>query len=121
MFGLRKTKRDKSKGAKNRGQKAVRPIRVGTTPRQLFHGVAVKPGESDACAAIKDLAQTRFLADEAPMLPLAGCTNPAGCNCTYQHFEDRRTQPRRESDIGLPLKDHPEDGRRGHGRRVTDG
>ena len=34
---------------------------------------------------------------------------------------DRRTDLRRESDVGLPMKDHPGNARRGFGRRVTDG
>lgn len=55
------------------------------------------------------------------MLPLSDCDNPAGCRCKYQHYDDRRTDARRESDIGLPMKDHPNDSRNGTGRRVTDG
>jgi len=55
------------------------------------------------------------------MLPLSDCTNPAGCRCKYQHYDDRRTEARRESDVGLPMKNHPGDARNGVGRRVTDG
>lgn len=94
------------------------PIR---TARKIFHGVSIHPDEFSACDAARALEGVRFLADDAPMLPLSDCSNPAGCRCKYQHFDDRRTEPRRESDVGLPVKDHPNDARDGVGRRVTDG
>ena len=93
------------------------PVR---TARQIFHGVAIKPG-TGGCIAAQDLSRLRYLADDAPLLPLADCPNPAACVCTYEHFEDRRTLSRRDSDVGLPIKDHPRDIRSGVGRRVTDG
>jgi len=116
MFGLRN--REKTRGRK-RGKSSYSqsPIR---TARKLFHGVSIRPGESGACEAAQNLENRRFLADEAPMLPLADCSNPTDCRCKYQHFDDRRTDARRESDIGLPMKDHPNDARTGAGRRVTD-
>lgn len=108
MFGLRRRKQS------NRKQPPQR------TARRLFHGVAIRPAETP-CAAAAGLANVRYLADEAPMLPLADCSNPAGCRCTYEHFDDRRTQARRDSDVGMPPKSHPKDVRTGWGRRVTDG
>ena len=89
--------------------------------RRLFHGVSVKADPIDCCRAVDAIRCNRYLADEAPLLPLAGCDRPQDCRCTYQHYEDRRTEARRDSDLGLPMKDHPDDGRTGHGRRVTDG
>ena len=122
MFGLRKLRKGRSKGESSRIGKAARrrktPIR---TARKLFHGVSIQPNELSACQAALDLNNLRFLADEAPMLPLTDCSNPAGCRCRYQHYDDRRTEARRESDVGLPMKDHPNDARTGVGRRVTDG
>lgn len=126
MFGLRKRKKDGGKsgskagsstlGARSRGGKS--PIR---TARKLFHGVSIRPDKVSACEAARNLENLRFLADEAPMLPLSDCSNPSGCRCRYQHYDDRRTDARRESDIGLPMKDHPNENRSGAGRRVTDG
>ena len=74
-----------------------------------------------ACEAVTALENVRFLADEAPMLPLSDCCNPSGCRCKYQHYDDRRTEARRESDAGLPTKHYPNDARAGMGRRATDG
>jgi hypothetical protein len=128
MFGLRKRGKDGGKGktgassGKNRNTTArgysKSPIR---TARKLFHGVSICPAEGNVCDAARNLEGTRFLADDAPMLPLSDCSNPAGCRCKYQHYDDRRTEARRESDVGLPMKDHPNDARSGPGRRVTDG
>ena len=123
MFGLRKRgKSGKSATSRNKTWKAGRrsktPIR---TARKLFHGVSIISDEESACEDASNLKNVRFLADDAPMLPLADCSNPAGCRCKYQHYDDRRTEARRESDVGLPMKDHPNDARNGVGRRVTDG
>lgn len=91
-----------------------------SSQRRVFHGVAIKPPDDDACAAAVKLMGERFLADEAPRLPLSDCTHPAACHCVYQHFDDRRTEARRESDIGLPMRDIIENKRDGIGRRITD-
>ena len=125
MFGLRKRgkggkagKSSKSRATRSTGSRSRTPIR---TARKLFHGVSIHPDELNACDAARDLENVRFLADDAPMLPLRDCSNPAGCRCKYQHYDDRRTEARRESDVGMPMKDHPNDARSGVGRRVTDG
>ena len=112
MFG---TKKSKSKKPRKRKLPKARAT------REIFHGVAIEPGPEGPCQAVVDLVNVRYLADDAPMLPLNECSNPRGCNCTYQHFNDRRTQPRRESDVGLPVKDRPNEFRSGFGRRITDG
>lgn len=115
MFGLKKRKRnDDRRRTSSRSQSPIR------TARRLFHAVCISTGEMDSCEAVKDLEGVRFLSEDAPMLPLRECTNPAGCRCKYQHFDDRRTDARRESDIGLPVKHYPNDVRDGAGRRVTD-
>jgi hypothetical protein len=111
LFKLRK----RAKGSRKSRSSPIK------TPRQLFHGVGIRLDETDPCDAVRNLENLRFLADDAPRLPLPDCTNPQGCRCTYEHFDDRRTSARRESDIGLPVKDHPNDLRSGLGRRVTDG
>jgi hypothetical protein len=59
-----------------------------------FHAVTVVAG-SNACAQALALKDVRLLSPEAPRLPIVGCTNPAGCTCTYQHHDDRRAGPRR--------------------------
>lgn len=93
-----------------------------TTVRQLFHGVAIEPTDGHACRAVLALSAQRYLAHEAPPFPLGDCDDPVSCRCKYRHYSDRRSDVRRETDIGLPpgpLRD--EDARNGVGRRVTDG
>ncbi len=118
MFRLKWQKQRKQK--RRNPNRASHPARA-TTARRLFHGVAIVPGRDHSCEAVNALANIRYLADDAPMLPVAGCSNRADCRCRYQHFDDRRTEARRESDVGLPVKDYPNDARSGFGRRVTDG
>ena len=50
--------------------------------------------EQDACYAVKKLKDKPFLWQNAPMLPLAGCTVKQ-CLCKYVHLEDRREEHRR--------------------------
>jgi hypothetical protein len=52
-----------------------------------------------ACARATALTSKRFLAREAPALPLRGCTFASACNCRYQHYVDRRAGPRRDDDV----------------------
>lgn len=64
--------------------------------RSKFHGVSIQLG-NPACAVAKARAAERFLPNEAPALPLAGC-DVARCNCRYEHHDDRRDeQDRRDS------------------------
>ena len=119
MFRLLRQKRKvSSKKTAKKTKQHQTPIR---TARALFHGVCIVPDPDCACDAAREFDGVRFLAEDAPQLPLNGCTNIVTCQCKYRHFDDRRTDLRRESDIGLPMKDHPEDARSGFGRRVTDG
>ena len=86
---------------------------------QLFHGVEIT-SNAPQCPAIIALGHHRFLSDEAPRLPIIGCDRRNACRCVYKHFADRRTDIRRESDIGLPARLFDNDRRSGHPRRVTD-
>jgi hypothetical protein len=88
--------------------------------RNLFHGVAVETPRGDRmCRAAASIVGQRYLSEEAPALPLPDCDTPRDCRCVYQHFTDRRTDTRRESDIGLPNR-HVDRDRRSLTRRVTD-
>lgn len=62
-------------------------------PRNAYHCVEVRP-RGDPCEAAKQLGRTRFLSDEAPRLPLPGCTAQP-CSCRYLHHADRRQEDRR--------------------------
>lgn len=102
---------------KRRTREKRAPVR---TLQHLFHGIAIEPGEC-ACNAALALKGQRFLSEEAPRVPLEACDRLEQCRCVYRHFTDRRTELRREADMGLPMRDMPEDKRYGAGRRVTDG
>lgn len=73
------------------------PTREKSVPySQLpFRGVVIRQG-SHTCAAVQQLAGTRFLAKEAPRLPLNDC-NVAACQCRFAHFDDRREDDRRRT------------------------
>jgi hypothetical protein len=70
----------------------------------------------------------RYLASEAPVLPLRECPTPKLCNTVYKHYEDRRAGPRRSEErrafqpmniaVSRSVRD---DRRRSQGRRRTDG
>jgi hypothetical protein len=61
--------------------------------RKPYHCVEVHPG-IPACGAAQRIGSTRFLSDEAPILPVSGCTM-AKCTCRYIHHDDRREDDRR--------------------------
>ena len=86
----------------------------------LFHGIAIEPG-SRACEAVRHVAGRRYLSEDAPRLPLDECQCVQDCRCVYRHFSDRRTDVRRDVDMGLPYRHVPGDKRAGAGRRITDG
>ena len=86
-----------------------------------FHCVVVE-ARGDACEAAHKLADMRFLATDAPHLPLPQCS-AAVCNCVYHHFEDRRHHLRRDpyAHRPHPSSAQPAQDRRLHGgRRRTD-
>ena len=97
---------------------ASRRTRTPSTTRLKFHGVSIKADSECACDAAGKLQGRRFLSDEAPYLPLDGCTDIESCECVYEHFDDRRTDARRQLDDGLPLRDHPNSYRHGRGAKV---
>jgi hypothetical protein len=73
-----------------------------------YHSVAIRYYGNAACPAVKQFAiqptlstqappfleTRRFLSSEAPLLPLAGCTEKT-CQCRYVHYADRRERDRR--------------------------
>ena len=61
--------------------------------RKSYHCVEVRSG-IPACKAAQHFGSTRFLSDEAPLLPASGCTMPK-CTCSYIHHDDRREDDRR--------------------------
>jgi hypothetical protein len=64
-----------------------------------WHAVAIKP-TGTSCEAARACRAARFLASEAPRLPLVECTTSDACTCTYKHLPDRRVNSRRQGDGG---------------------
>jgi len=85
-----------------------------------FHAVTVVPGPM-CCEEARKLEGVRLLSQEAPKLPLRGCTC-AACACRYAHHEDRRQgSDRRRRDVWNPaVAVQANDRRRDRGRRITD-
>lgn len=80
------------------GQPAQPPVETKRKPAKRFHGVSLKPC-ANACQAVQDIVNKRFLSDSAPPLPLAGCDQPQ-CKCTYEHHADRRNPENRRAGWG---------------------
>lgn len=77
--------------ARQKKLQAQRMARHGM--RKTYHCVEVQKG-FPACKAVQDLGAVRFLSDEAPSLPLSGCTE-GKCTCSFVHHDDRRDDERR--------------------------
>ncbi len=60
-----------------------------------FHAVAMQYSEN-SCNAAKAMTGRRFLATEAPDLPLKECDFD-DCRCTFDHFSDRRSKSDRRA------------------------
>lgn len=69
-----------------------------SNPRLRFHAVSVLAG-SHACPAAHALKDVRLLSLGAPRLPLADCDHPAACDCKFHHYDDRRSGPRRATEV----------------------
>lgn len=83
-----------------------------------YHGVTISIDDK-ACHAVKQLSGKRFLASEAPQLPLADC-NTQHCFCQYMHHPDRRLfKDRRQLLVYNDEKQNTEDQRQRKDRRTT--
>jgi hypothetical protein len=99
-------------------KKAPERARPATQPSP-YHAVSVLPG-NDACAAAYRFSGQRFLSRQAPRLPLPSC-DAATCDCRFKHHKDRRSGPRRNSDVGMIMAGYSgNERRRSRGRRATD-
>lgn len=91
--------------------------------KSQYRGVEIVANGRDCCREAKRVAGQRFLSNEVPMLPLGGCT-AKDCRCTYELYDDRRTDKRRVSDevfdIRSELIDNDQRNRNKNGRRLTD-
>jgi hypothetical protein len=93
---------------------------VTPKPKVQWHAVSVS-SEAGSCFHARLLKGLRFLSTEAPPLPLADCTQPASCTCTYKKYSDRRAELRRSHEISGIRRPSPEqDQRTTRGRRKRD-
>ena len=74
----------------------------GANNKSRFRGVQINTNGDDCCRAVNALAGKRFLSNNVPMLPLDEC-DAAECRCTYQLFDDRRTDTRRAGDVSFDI------------------
>ena len=81
---------------RSRPPPAVQVPARATRAAQRFAAVEIRR-RSGACAAAHALDGERFLANQAPALPLSGCTK-ARCDCTFAKLSDRRADERRWGD-----------------------
>ena len=97
-----------------------RRIARGPKDSSRYHAVSIKPG-AYACRAANEIAGQRFLASEAPSIPLPGCTANE-CDCHFTHHNDRRTGKDRRSPftsggIAAATGSFPGERRQGQDRR----
>jgi hypothetical protein len=95
------------------------PQQSASTPRP-FQAISIYRG-LNACSMAKRFSDHRFLAKEAPQLPLIGCTMTAACQCRYLKHKDRRADGRRLRDFGATNRSFSgQDRRLRTGRRTND-
>ena len=68
---------------------------VGKPENTKYHSVSIRLG-GNACTAAKEIQGERFLASEAPHMPLPDC-DVSDCQCRFVHFKDRRTKDDRRN------------------------
>ena len=106
------------RGSQGRATPATRPGGIEKLRNNpLFWGVEMgQPG----CEAAQALLGQQFTFDEAPQLPLEGCTS-ANCTCQFKGLKDRRKLVRRQQEDRRATlrfdKDRPPDRRSRKDRR----
>lgn len=116
VFIVRLTRGDSTAGSEAK----PRPANRSDTK---YHAVSIR-FDRNACKAAQDLAGRRFLAAEAPDLPLAAC-DAAACNCRFVHHADRRSGKDRRSPFAASGRagttgEFPHEQRAGNDRRRND-
>ena len=93
------------------------------TQRKRLPGVSINAAPH-CCQEAKLVEGVRFHPDDAPTLPLPGCSLDV-CKCTYVHHSDRRSGTLDRRRLTNLKKDYAlffgrEDQREGRGRRASD-
>ncbi len=89
-------KSEKQNNLKQNKKNSQRPFQQHSKEYTLNskHAAVTISHEPDACEAVKEFGNTRFLVREAPVVPLKGCTQSTSCSCHYLHHTDRRKSAR---------------------------
>jgi hypothetical protein len=104
----------------SRLQKTPPPEPRRLAPARPFQAISIFKG-TRACEMARKFSEHRFLAREAPQLPLSGCTMRESCECRYIRHKDRRAEPRRLVDFGIATRLFDgKERRRRQGRRSDD-
>lgn len=71
-------------------------VKEGTRAKEggRFAAVQIRP-RLEACRAAQAIEGVRFLAKDAPALPLPKCSEKKTCSCVFSKLPDRRTGGRR--------------------------
>ena len=89
-------------------------------PLRPFQAIAIYRGVV-CCEMARKFGEHRFLAKDAPALPLQGCSMRERCECRYLKYKDRRGEARRLVDFGMSARVFDGRERRARkGRRSTD-
>ena len=59
-----------------------------------YQAVGIVPC-SKACKPAREARDTKFLARQAPRLPLQACEHPESCTCRFEKYVDRRAGSQR--------------------------
>ncbi len=118
---LRSSSKKTSSKKKGTKKSALGAATVDLDKGSKFQAVAISSGLNGCCSEAKALNGKRFLIRSAPVLPLKGCSL-SECQCRYIKYEDRRQEPRRDSEYGITSSFVRDVERRGEkrGRRSTD-
>lgn len=73
----------------------VKPL---SEEERKYQSIEISPGLM-ACDAVAELRGQRFLATEAPSLPLPEC-DASKCDCRYEYHGDRRSGEDRRDEFG---------------------
>ena len=86
----------KAKG-NTRSSRVKRPIGVHRSgnPHNRYQAASINYGGC-ACSAVKAIGEKRFLAEQAPPVPLSEC-NAERCDCKYVRHADRRIRDDRRA------------------------
>ena len=102
----------KPKAKAERTRKSAKAARQRGNIHHIYQAASINPGGC-ACNAVKALGDKRFLAEEAPHMPLTNCDS-AKCQCRYVRHEDRRKREDRRAVYCLQTDLHVVAGKEEH-------